>query len=126
MLRYHLRNLIYTAAGSAAMTMLALATLGWAPPAHSPGESKLDNARVHVAEIDYAPTQPRPRYTRPTDQVVVFLDDCRYQRVDSQTGAKEVRERKSGDLIWHNKGEDAPVLTNLGTKPYRTLVIEVK
>ena len=25
-----------------------------------------------------------------------------------------------------DKGEDAPVLTNLGTKPYRTLVIELK
>jgi hypothetical protein len=29
-------------------------------------------------------------------------------------------------VIWHDKGEDAPVLVNLGTKPYRTLVIELK
>jgi hypothetical protein len=36
-----------------------------------------------------------------------------------------VRERKSGDVIWHDKGEDAPRLTNAG-KPYRTLVIELK
>ena len=69
---------------------------------------------------------PRERYIRPTDQVIVFLDDCKYQRIDSKTGEKTVRERKSGDVIWHDKGEDAPVLTNLGTKPYRTLVIELK
>jgi hypothetical protein len=121
-----MRNLIYAAAISSVVTILTLAALGWAPETHSPGVVKLDNARVHVSEIDYGPNQPRPRYIRPTDQVVIFLDDCRYQRVDSQTGAKEIRERKSGDVIWHNKGEDAPVLTNLGTKTYRTLVIEVK
>jgi hypothetical protein len=121
-----MRKLILTAALSAALTVLSLLSLGWAPQAQSPGESKLENARVRVSEIDYAPGKPRPRYTRPTDQVIVFLDQSRYQRVDSQSGAKEIREHKSGDVIWHNKGEDAPVLTNMGDKPYRTLVIEVK
>jgi hypothetical protein len=121
-----MRTLILTAAVSAVLTTLSLVAMGWAPQAHSPGDAKLENPRVRISEIDYAPNQPRPRYIRPTDQVIVFLDDSRYQRVDSATGAKEIRERKSGDVIWHNKGEDAPVLTNLGTKPYRTLVIEVK
>jgi len=121
-----MRKLILTAAVTAALTILALVSLGWAPQPHSPGTAKLENTRVRVSEIDYAPNQPRARYIRPTDQVIVFLDDSRYQRVDSKTGAKEIRERKSGDVIWHNKGEDAPVLTNMGSKPYRTLVIEVK
>ena len=58
--------------------------------------------------------------------MIVFLDDCKYERIDSQTHEKTVRRRKSGEVIWHNKGEDAPVLTNLGTKPYRTLVVELK
>lgn len=121
-----MRKLILIAAVSAALTVLSLLALGWAPQAHSPGQAKLENARVRVSEIDYSPGQPRPRYTRPTDQVIVFLDDSRYERIDSQTKAKEIRDRKSGDVIWHNKGEDAPVLTNLGAKSYRTLVIEVK
>jgi hypothetical protein len=72
------------------------------------------------------PGQPRERYIRASDQVIIFLDDCRYERKDSATGEKTVRERKSGDVIWHNKGEDAPQLTNLGSRPYRTLVIELK
>ena len=108
---------------SSALTLLAVWGLGWAP---APSKVKLENARVRVSEVTYSPGAPRERYIRPTDQVIVFLDDCRYERVDSQTKEKTVRERKSGEVIWHDKGEDAPVLTNLGSKPYRTLVLELK
>jgi hypothetical protein len=47
-------------------------------------------------------------------------------RTDPKTGEKTVRERKSGGVIWHDKGEDAPVLKNVGSRPYRTLTIELK
>jgi len=87
---------------------------------------KLENAKVRVTEMVYEPGVPRDRYIRPTDQVIVFLDESKYERKDSKTGAVEMRERKSGDVIWHDKGEDAPVLTNRGAKAYRTLVIELK
>ena len=87
---------------------------------------QLENDRVKITELVYQPGVPRERYIRPTDQVIVFLDDCKYQRIDSGTGEKTVRERKAGETIFHNKGEDAPVLINLGAKPYRTLVIELK
>jgi hypothetical protein len=63
---------------------------------------------------------------RAHDQVIVFLDDCRYERTDPQTGEKTIRERKSGDVIWHAKGEDAPRLVNAGNKAYRTVVVELK
>ncbi|HZU25860.1 MAG TPA: hypothetical protein VFA04_10075 [Bryobacteraceae bacterium] len=92
----------------------------------TPGAERLDNERVRVTEVDYQPGVPRPRYTRPTDQVIVFLDECQYRRTDSATGAEEIRHRKAGDVIFHHKGEDAPVLVNTGAKPYRTLVIELK
>lgn len=88
--------------------------------------AKLENARVRITEVRYDPGVPRERSIRASDQVIVFLDDCSYERTDSETHAKEIRVRKSGDVIWHNKGEDAPVLKNVGTKPYRTLVIELK
>ena len=97
-----------------------------APAANLPAKVKLENAKVKITEITYEPGVARERYIRPTDQVIVFLDDCRYQRTDSQTGEKTVRERKAGEVLWHDKGEDAPVLINLGSKPYRTLVIEWK
>jgi hypothetical protein len=111
------------ASGGSALTLLAVWGLGWAS---LPSKVKLENKRVRVSEVTYAPGTPRERYIRPTDQVIVFLDDCRYERLDSQTKEKTVRERKSGDVIWHDKGEDAPQLTNQGTKPYRTIVVELK
>jgi len=91
-----------------------------------PTQLKLENSRVKVTEVTYPPGVARERDTRKTDQVIVFLDDCRYERKDSATGEMTIRERKAGDVIWHNKGEDAPQLTNVGTSPYRTLVIEIK
>lgn len=107
-------KLVVTAMFSSALTLVAVSNV------------KLENTRVKVTEVRYDPGVPRERYIRPTDQMIVFLDDCRYQRIDSETHEKTVRERKSGEIIWHNKGEDAPVLINLGKTPYRTLVIELK
>lgn len=114
---------LIVALGACLLTVGGLRLMGWAP---IPETVKLDNKRVRVKEMIYNPGVARERYIRPTDQVIVFLDDSKYQRIDSATKEKTVRERKSGDIIWHDKGEDAPVLTNLGTKPYRTLVIELK
>lgn len=101
--------------------------LGWvAGRADVSRDVKLENKRVRVSELDYEPGKPREKSIRAADQVIVFLDDSRYERIDPDTGKKEVRVRKSGDVIWHDKGEVAPVLTNLEKKTYRTLVIELK
>ncbi len=117
------KMMAFVALGSSALTLLAVCGLGWAT---MPTKVTLENARVKVSEVTYAPGAPRERYIRPTDQVIVFLDDCRYERLDSKTKEKTIRERKSGEVIWHDKGEDAPQLKNLGAKPYRTLVVELK
>jgi len=117
------RAIILTAATSSTLTVLALWSLGYAS---LPAKVKLENAKVRVSEVTYAPGVPRERFIREHDQVIVFLDDCRYQRTDSATKEKTIRERKSGDVIWHDKGEDAPVLINQGSQPYRTIVVELK
>jgi len=107
--------------------ILGCLSLGWvAGRADVARDIKLENQRVRVSRLDYEPGSPREKSVRASDQVIVFLDDSRYERIDPHTGAKEVRARKSGDVIWHNKGEIAPVLTNLDKKTYRTLVIELK
>lgn len=115
--------LLLTAAASSALTLLAVWGAGGAS---LPRRVLLENARVRVTEVTYLPGVPRERYIRPTDQVIVFLEDCRYERIDSKTGEKVVRERKAGEVLWHDRGEDAPVLINAGSKPYRTLTIELK
>ena len=118
-----MKRLIWTAVLSSLATTLVL----WAADmAKLPGTVKLENDKVRVTEVVYQPGVARERYIRPTDQVIVFLDESKYERLDSKTKEKTVRQRKSGEVIWHDKGEDAPVLTNLGTKPYRTLLIELK
>jgi hypothetical protein len=119
----HATRLVLTATTSSALTLLAVWALGATPPAAT---VKLENARVRVSEVVYGVGGVRERGVRAADQVIVFLDDCRYERLDPATGAKTVRERKSGDVIWHSKGEDAPRLANAGARPYRTLLIELK
>jgi hypothetical protein len=93
--------------------LLALAGAYLAGRADVSRSAKLENARVRVTELDYEPGQPRARSIRASDQVIVFLDDSKYERIDPDTGAKEVRTRKSGNVIWHNKGEIAPVLRRI-------------
>lgn len=100
-----------------------IAALAWAG---LPSTVKLENARVLVTEVTSAPGAVRERGVRAHDQMIVFLDDCRYERTDPKTGAKSIQERKSGDVIWHTQGEDAPQLVNKGARPYRTLIIELK
>lgn len=117
------KAMVLSAVISSALTLCAVWSFGWAA---LPVKVALENEHVRISEVTYNPGVPRERSIRAADQVIVFLDDCRYERTDSTTHEKTVRERKSGDVIWHNKGEDAPQLINLGSKPYRTLVIELK
>ena len=90
------------------------------------GTVRLEKPRVTVTEVLHHPGVPRDPYVRPTDQVIVFLDDAGYDRVDDATGEKRRVTRKAGEVIWHDKGEKAPRLINAGAKPYRTLVIALK
>lgn len=109
-----------------ALLLAAIAGAYFAGRADVSRDVKLENKRVRVLEMDYKPGEPRARSIRPADQVIVFLDDSRYERVDPDTSAKTIRMRKSGDVIWHNKGEVSPQLTNLGKQTYRTIVVELK
>src|SRR4029077_8175505 len=98
------KTIVCTAAISAALTLVAVWGLGGAA---LPTKVKLENARGRVTEVIEAPGSARAHAVRQTDQLFVFLDDCRYERTDPASGEKTVRERESSDVIWHSKGEDA-------------------
>ena len=85
----------------------------------------LENSRVLVNEVAYETGAHRGTHLRQNDQVIVFVDDARYEVV-SPDGKKETKTRKSGEVIWHRRGETAPNLTNTGSEPYRTIVINLK
>ena len=119
-----MKKLVLTAVVSSAVTLLAVYCL--AATGKITQAVKLEKPRVTVTEITHPVGVPREPYVRPTDQVIVFLDDCAYDRVDAKTSQKTRVARKSGEVIWHDKGENAPTLINAGSKPYRTLVIALK
>src|SRR3954452_20879914 len=100
----------------ASAVLASMLTLAVSHGASLPSRVMLENSKVKVTEVTYESGVPRERFIRPSDQIIVFLDNCRYRRTDSASGEKTVRERKSGEVIWHNKGEDAPVLENLDAK----------
>lgn len=85
---------------------------------------KLDNERVNVSESVTPQGARRETYVRPTDQLIVFLDDAKYQATEPD-GKTSIRERKAGDVVWHTKGEKAPLLVNQGAT-YRNLIIALK
>jgi len=119
-----MKKILLTAILSIAATLI---TVHYLPAAASlPTTVKLEKPRATVTQMDYMPGVPREPYIRPTDQIIVFVDDATYDRIDPETNAKQRVNRKSGDVIWHDKGDHAPRLINQGSKPYRTLIIALK
>ncbi len=96
----------------------------WQQPAVQ-SKSLLENERVAVTEYSYAAQSKRTSYTRDTDQVIVFLDDAEYDATDAK-GITQHKFRKRGEIVWHDKGEIAPVLVNTTKKPFRNVVIALK
>ena len=86
----------------------------------------LENVRARVTERSIPPGGERLPYLRDTDQVIVFLNDTSYERVDAETGETIKRPRQAGDVIWHSKAERAPKLVNVGSEPMRSLIIALK
>jgi hypothetical protein len=66
----------------------------------------LENVRARVSEVTYS-LKPRGRYIRPTDRIIVFLDDCG-TNAPTRRPARKTRKRKPAKTIWHDRSEDAP------------------
>lgn len=99
---------------------------GLRAPAEQPQtKALLDNQRVTVTEVTTPPQGRREPYTRPTDQIIVFIDEADYEATDA-AGQKQKKRRQPGEIVWHNKGEAAPLLVNVGQRPYRNLVVSLK
>ena len=118
-----LRVAAISAAVSSALTFAFV--IACAAPAEPETKVVLENERVRVTERVIAPQGERTPYIRATDQVIVFLNDTKYERIDAETGDAVVRERRGGEVIWHDAGENAPKLVNVDSAPFRSLVIEL-
>jgi hypothetical protein len=119
-----MKSIMATAGASVALTLLAVHILYGA--SEITRTVRLENPRVTVTEVTYPRGAIREPFTRPSDQVIVFLDDGSYDRIDPATGKTDRLNRPAGDVIWHGKGEHAPRLISRSSKPYRVLVIALK
>ena len=119
-----MKKILFASVGSSLATLLLVYSLGAASPVSR--EVVLENVRVVVTERSIPPGGVRESYIRPSDQVIVFLNETSYDRIDPKTGDTITRHRKAGEVIWHSRGELAPRLVNAGSGPMRSLVIAVK
>lgn len=119
-----MRTIVATAILSSLITLGVTRMLG--AKAEYSEKVVLDNKRASVTDRVMEVNGARDPHIRATDQIIVFLDDSAYDRVDPQTGKVERRTRKAGEILWHDKGEHAPKLINRGSKPMRSLVIALK
>jgi hypothetical protein len=85
----------------------------------------MDNARVTVREIVLAPGSARAARARPTDELVLFPEEAHYQATDA-AGKVSPRDRKPNEVVWHEKGEQAPTLSNPTKKTVRYFSISLK
>lgn len=107
-------------------TLLVAFMGGWLLNAALPVKTVLDNRKVKVVETTYLLGVAREPGVRESDQVIVFLDECAYERKDPVTGELTIRKRKAGEVIWHDRGEAAPQLTNQAKQAFRTITVELK
>ena len=109
----------------------ALSTL-LASPASSAGKQqdvavlRTENDRLVLTEYTFPPGVTIKVKPRATDQLILFLDDCRYERTDPASGLKSLRIRKAGDYIWYDRGGDSASVLNLSSTPFRLMLIELK
>lgn len=120
-----MKHIILTAVISSALT-LGVVHLAGAKNNGYAEKVVMDNARVEVTDRVMEVGGFRDTHVRATDQVIVFLDESSYDRVDAKTGAVTRQTRKAGEVLWHFKGENAPKLINRGGKPMRSLLIALK
>jgi hypothetical protein len=120
-----MKRIVLTVVLSSLATLGVVNLLGLAKGGYSE-KVVLDNKKVTVTERVIDPGVARDPHIRQSDQIIVFLNDTAYDRLDPQTGKVEQRKRKAGEVIWHDKGENAPKLTTRGAQPMRSLVIALK
>lgn len=108
------------------LTLLAAFMGGWLLNAALPVKTIFDKPHARVVETTYLPGVAREAGVRESDQVIIFVDECTYERKDPVTGELAIRKRAAGETIWHDKGEAAPQLKNVGKTPYRTITVELK
>lgn len=89
-------------------------------PKHN--EVLLENSRVRVVRIHFAPGESGPMVDKRTRVIVVLTDS--HATVTLPDGHNEVRDAKAGTVYFGNAGRQAT--NNIGTTPLENVVVELK
>ncbi|MGB6683256.1 MAG: hypothetical protein WBH24_06375, partial [Candidatus Acidiferrum sp.] len=85
-------------------------------------EVLLENSRVRVVRIHFAPGESGPMVDKRPRVIVVLTDS--HATVTLPDGHSEVRDAKAGTIYFGKAGRQAT--TNIGTTPLENLVVELK
>ncbi len=89
-------------------------------PKHN--EVLLENDRVRVVRVHFAPGESGPIVDKRARVIVVLTDS--HATVTLPDGHSEVRDAKSGTVTFSNAGRQAT--NNIGTTPLENIVVELK
>ncbi|MGB2672890.1 MAG: hypothetical protein WAO11_19435 [Candidatus Acidiferrum sp.] len=85
-------------------------------------EVLLENSRIRVVRIHFAPGESGPMVDKRPRVIVVLTDS--HATVTLPDGHSEVRDAKAGTIYFGKAGRQAT--TNIGTTPLENLVVELK
>lgn len=97
-------------------------------PISSEVGSKLlfENDQVRVWDLRLEPGESTGLHRHTTDFLYVVIGDGSLQRLDAEGGSQPARQMADGDVHFRRvAGEDVHEAVNVGTTPWRNIVVEL-
>jgi quercetin dioxygenase-like cupin family protein len=90
-----------------------------------PAQMKLEfeNSQVRVIRATIKPHAAVPLHSWPTNHVVVFLTDQKFE-IKDESGKTMISEHKAGDVLWETPAAHSE--RNLSGDPFEVVIVEVK
>ena len=86
-----------------------------------------ENDRVRVWDLRLAPGESTGLHRHTTDYLYVVIGDGKLQGSAADGVKRPVQEMSDGDVVFRNiDGEDVHKAVNVGDRPWRNIVVELK
>jgi quercetin dioxygenase-like cupin family protein len=86
-----------------------------------------ENDRVRVWDLRLAPGESTGMHRHTTDYLYVVIGDGTLARVDADGSRRSPKAMRDGEVHWRPvAGEDVHEAVNVGDRPWRNIVVELK
>ena len=86
-----------------------------------------ENERVRVWDLRLAPGESTGRHRHTNDYLYVVIGDGKLQALDEEGNERSNVEMKDGDVRFRTiEDEDVHEAVNVGTTPWRNIIVELK